>query len=135
MTNPRKAKGTKMETDTVRFLQSLGIPARRNTPNGRLDTGDIHGVEPFVIQAKDWASVTDALRAGVDGAVVQAARAGQPFGVGVVRRAQSNISRAYAVTTLDTLARVILRIRLLEDTLARHAPEAWQELQETSSTS
>lgn len=107
MANPAKSKGTRWETDLVRYLRDHGTAARRVAQSGQLDTGDIHGIEPFVGQAKAYRSVTDALRDGVAGANAQAPRAGQPFGVAFVKRPGKGVAEGYAVMDVATFARVL----------------------------
>lgn len=41
MTNKNKAKGTKAETNVVKFLEEHGINAKRKALSGRNDAGDI----------------------------------------------------------------------------------------------
>lgn len=57
MANRSKDKGTKWETENVRWLIASGYPnARRNTLGGRYDPGDIEpvplAVPPIIISAK-----------------------------------------------------------------------------------
>jgi hypothetical protein len=107
----RKAKGTRFESAVRDHLRSLGIPAYRATQEGHDDTGDLHGVDPFILQAKDWQNVTAALREGVDGAQRQARAAGRPFGAAVVKRARRSTGEAYVIMTLDTWADVLTSLR------------------------
>ena len=64
MANARKAKGTRAESGTRDRLRAWGVRAYRPAQEGRLDVGDLHGVEPFVLQVKDWTDTTAALREG-----------------------------------------------------------------------
>lgn len=107
----QKRKGTRWESDVVAHLKTLGIRAYRPAQTGFKDVGDVHGVSPFVIQAKDWADVTSALREGVDGARVQAENAGERYGVAVVKRARKPVGSAYVVMTLDDWARLLLDLQ------------------------
>lgn len=103
MTNPRKAKGTKFETEIKGFLNNvLGSRTRvyRPAQEGHRDVGDLHGVSPFIIQAKNWRDTLAALREGLDGAVKQANAAGERWGVNVVKRHRRGVSEAYAVMRL-----------------------------------
>lgn len=111
MSNPAKAKGTAHETAIVRHLQAGGIPARRVAQTGAVDTGDIHGVSPFVIQAKAWRDIPSALREGVDGARRQASAAGESFGVAVVKRPRRPVGDSYVVMSLDDFARLLVELR------------------------
>lgn len=134
MANARKAKGTRFESDVRDRLRLWGLKAYRPAQEGRADVGDLHGVEPFVLQAKAWADVSAALREGLDGARVQARHAGQAYGAVVIKRVRASIGLARVALTLDDFARVLLRLRRAEDFLAWHAPEAYarhrQEWQE-----
>lgn len=103
MSNPRKAKGTKWETEIKGFANRvLGARAKvyRPAQEGFADTGDLHGVSPFVIQAKNWKDLVGALRVGVDGAVKQARAAGERWGVAVIKRHRRPVGEAYAVMRL-----------------------------------
>lgn len=56
MSNPSKAKGTRAETQVVRFLRERGLPASRRPLHGSKDEGDIivhcpFG-EPVVLEVK-----------------------------------------------------------------------------------
>ena len=126
MTNARKAKGTRWESALRTFFRLLGIPAYRATQEGRLDVGDLHGLDPFVGQAKDYADTVTALRVGVDGAEVQAQNAGRDYGVAFVKRARASVSRGYAVMTVRTFALVLLRLQRAETALAKADPAAYR---------
>lgn len=107
MSNPNKARGTKFESAVRDYLISRGVPARRVAQTGRLDTGDIHGVSPFILQAKAYRDMATALRDGVAGANVQAPRAGEPFGAAVVKRPGKSIADAYVAMDLATFASLL----------------------------
>jgi hypothetical protein len=109
-----KQKGTAWETALVNFLKSKGLDARRVAQSGMLDTGDIHGISPFVGQAKNYANLADGLRLGVEGAEVQKVRAGEPFGVALVKRARKPVAKGYAVMTVETFADLLVRLRRAE---------------------
>lgn len=130
MSNPAKQKGTAWETALVRALAAYfggryGLAPRRVAQTGMLDTGDIHGISPFVAQAKNYRNLADGLREGVDGVEVQKVRAGEPFGVAFVKRLRKPTGGGYAVLTVATFARVLLRLRRAEALLEEHAPAAW----------
>lgn len=118
-----KRKGTAFESairDALNsFASRVGVPLKvyRPAQEGFRDTGDLHGVSPFVIQAKSWRDLTSALREGVDGAVAQARNAHEPLGVAVVKRPRRPIGDAYAVMRLEDYARVLIRLREAEDRL------------------
>lgn len=126
-----KAKGTAFETLIVRALSSFwggrfGLAPRRVAQEGFQDSGDIHGVSPFIIQAKAYKSWEDAIRLGLDGAEKQKIHAGEPFGVVFVKRIRRSIGDAYAVMTVATWARLVWRLRAAETALQAADPEAWE---------
>lgn len=96
----------------------FGIFPRRVAQAGFEDLGDVHGIEPFVGQAKAYKNLADALRLGVAGAVAQARRAGGDYGVAFVKKPRGAIGDAYAVMRLEDFARVLLRLRRAEEILA-----------------
>ena len=54
MSHPNKQKGTKAETDVVRYLQKRGWKAaERRALKGTLDCGDIAGVEDVCLEVKN----------------------------------------------------------------------------------
>lgn len=106
-----KDKGTRWETAIVRLLVGAGIPARRVAQTGSSDLGDVHGVSPFVIQAKDRRDVLDGIREGLDAVQRQAAAAGERWGVVVSKRARKPIEEAYVVMRLSTFAEVLAALR------------------------
>ena len=126
-----KAKGTAFETLIVRALSSFwggrfGLAPRRVAQEGFQDSGDIHGVSPFIIQAKAYKSWEDAIRLGLDGAEKQKIHAGEPFGVVFVKRARRSIGDAYAVMNVATWARLLFRLRSAEEALKAADPTAWE---------
>lgn len=128
----QKAKGTRHESKIrdalAEFLGGrFGLAPRRVAQEGFADTGDLHGVSPFVIQAKDWRDIAGALREGVDGAVVQAARAEEDYGVAVIKRARRPIGDAYAVMRLEDWARLLLRLRRAEEHIEAMAPSVLRD--------
>ncbi|QNO12696.1 Holliday junction resolvase [Arthrobacter phage Snek] len=126
-----KSKGTAFETLIVRALTSFfggrfGLAPRRVAQEGFNDSGDIHGVSPFIIQAKAYKSWEEAIRLGLDGAEKQKSHAGEPFGVAFVKRPRRSIGDAYAVMTVATFARLLLRLRSAEHYLRRSDRTAWE---------
>src|SRR5690606_40080826 len=53
MANPAKRKGTAFESAVRDYLNSEGIPARRVAQAGRYDEGDLHGVDPFILERSE----------------------------------------------------------------------------------
>lgn len=114
-----KRKGTDHEVKSAGsangfFRGRHGLKAYRPAPSGYADEGDIHGVSPFIWQAKNWTNVVAALREGLNGAVVQAQRAGELYGVALVKRARVGIGDSYAVMRFADHCRVLVRLRRAE---------------------
>ncbi|MDG4801741.1 hypothetical protein [Micromonospora sp. WMMD980] len=120
-----KAKGTAFETLCVRALNAVGIAAYRPAQAGAKDTGDLHGLSPWVGQNKAYKSWEEAIRLGLDGAEKQRVNARESYGVAFVKRVRRSVGDAYAVQTFATWARVCVRLRRAEALLASHAPEAY----------
>lgn len=116
MANPSKRKGTRWESDIVRFLHGEGFPeARRVVQTGRADTGDIH-VRDFVVQAKAYRSIVDGIRDGITGAAEQRVNAGLDYGVAIVKRPGKGVGDGYVVLTLAEFARLLRAHYDLPDT-------------------
>jgi hypothetical protein len=133
VSSANKAKGTKWETDLVGYLSGVfrgryGLAPRRVAQEGFLDKGDLHGLSPFVAQAKNWRSWEDAIREGLDGAEVQRVRAGEPYGVAFVKRVRRPVGGGYAVMTVATFARLLLRLRRAESLLSRYPDLAAEQV-------
>ena len=104
-----KRKGSAWESAIVNYLTENGISARRVVQTGRLDQGDIHA-EPFtVVEAKNVAKID--LADFVRQANREAVNAGRDIGVAVVKRRNSNVKNAYAVTDLETFARILRMLK------------------------
>ena len=127
MSNPNRARGRRWEATLVRFFRLFGIDAFCPVQEGFTDSGDIHGLSPFVGQAKDWRNWQDAIREGLDGAERQKHRAGEMYGVALVKRARRSVGEGYAVMSVATFALLLLRLRRAETLLQRHAPWAFDE--------
>lgn len=119
--NPHKKKGTAWETALVRFFRAATIRAFRPAQAGASDSGDLHGLSPFVGQAKNYRSWEDAIRLGLDGAEKQRMHAGEQYGVAFVKRARRSTGDGYAVMRVVTFARLLLRLRRAEQLLAEIA--------------
>ena len=124
MSSAAKVKGIRFESLLVKVLGHFfggrhGLAPRRVAQAGFEDLGDVHGISPFVGQAKAYASLTDALRIGVPAAVIQAGRAGEDYGVALVKRPRAAAGDCYAVLRLQDFARVLLRLRRAEEFLAQ----------------
>jgi hypothetical protein len=127
-----KAKGTAWETALVKALSGFwqgrhGLAPRRVAQEGFKDSGDLHGLTPFVAQAKNYKSWEDAIRLGLDGVEKQKVHAGEPFGVVFVKRIRKSVGEGYAVTNVATFARLLLRLRRAESLLEAHSAEAFEQ--------
>ncbi|KUM41182.1 hypothetical protein [Arthrobacter sp. EPSL27] len=126
-----KSKGTAFETLIVKALASYfggryGLAPRRVAQEGFKDSGDVHGVSPFIIQAKAYKSWEEAIRLGLDGAEKQKHHAGEPYAVAFVKRPRRSIGDAYAVMNVATFARLLLRLRSAEAGLRASDPAAFE---------
>lgn len=110
MSNPNKRKGTLWESAIVTFIRErIGLRAYRPAQSGLRDEGDIHGVDPFILQAKDDKSF--AISKWVADAEAQAVNAGQPFAAVVVKKRRASTGRAYVIQSLDQWVQVLALLR------------------------
>lgn len=136
-----KQRGTKWETALVKSLSAFfrgrfGLAPRRVAQEGFADTGDLHGLSPFIGQAKNWKSWEDAIREGLDGAERQRIRAGEEYGVAFVKRVRKPVGGGYAVLTIATFARFLVRLRRAETLLESSSPVSFQRhVEETQADS
>lgn len=123
--NKAKDKGSRFELAIVRYLMTyFGGRAQRPRQVGFKDLGDIH-LDPFVIQAKDYADLVSALLRGTEGALAQSKNSGLPYGVAVIKRRGKSVDRSYVATTLDVFRRFVVRLLRSERLLAEHAPQVY----------
>lgn len=54
MTNPQKQKGDQYERDTIKYLRDAGFEVDRTRAGWSDDRGDIHGIEGFTFECKNW---------------------------------------------------------------------------------
>lgn len=127
MSNPNRARGRRWEAALVKFFHRFGIDAFSPVQEGFTDSGDIHGLSPFVGQAKDWRNWQDAIREGLDGVERQKHRAGEMYGVAFVKRARRPVDEGYAVMNVATFALLLRRLRRAETLLWRHVPTVFVE--------
>lgn len=128
MSSAAKAKGSRWELALRRGLAAFfegefGLAPVKPYAEGRDDVGDIHGLGPFVGQAKDWRSWEDAIREGLDGAEKQSRASGLPYAVAFVKRARRPVGEGYAVMRVETFARVLRRLQRAEHILAHYGPD------------
>ena len=106
MTNPSKQRGTKFETDCVKFAQANGFPdARRQPLAGSADRGDIWLCSGVVLECKATRSI--ALAAAVDEAQAEARNAGVEIGIAVIKRRNHGTGDAYAVLPYELLLAIL----------------------------
>lgn len=115
MSNSNKARGTAFERAVRRFLLDHHIDAYKPAEQGLEDSGDIHGVTPFVVQAKDWHHVTSAINAGLAGAAKQKQVAGELYGAAIVARRDRPVREAYVVLTMEDFVDIIHELRKLPE--------------------
>ena len=104
-----KQRGTKWESAVRDYLNGLpfGFKVYRPAQSGFNDLGDLHGLEPFTLQLKDWRETMAAIREGLDGAQTQRDNAGTRWGVAIVKRARKPTADAYVVMRLEDFAEVV----------------------------
>ena len=88
MSNPQKNKGDRAELEAARLLSDLlGYDVRRALGAGRAeDCGDLFGIPETVVQVKNYADVTRAVREALSTVVDQQRNARAPFGAAMIRR-------------------------------------------------
>lgn len=88
MAHPSKVKGDRAEREIARILADLtGQDVRRKLGAGRADdTGDLVGFPGVTIEIKNYASVTEGIRHGLDDLEREMTNSGDPLGVCFVRR-------------------------------------------------
>jgi hypothetical protein len=88
MAHPSKRKGDAAELELAKLLsERLGIDCRRMLGAGRQDdVGDLHGLDGWTVEAKNYSDVLAAIRDGLADLDREQANAGTPFGVVFVRR-------------------------------------------------
>lgn len=81
---------------------------KRQVQQGQYDIGDLHAW-PVAIECKAEKRIT--LPEYVRQANAEAARAGLPFGVAVVKAPRKNVKDGYVVTDLATFVRILAALR------------------------
>lgn len=127
MSNPNKVAGTRWESairDTMRafFGDRYGLRPFKPHHEGHEDVGDLHGFGPFVVQAKAYRSIVDGIREGLDGAERQKRPAGLAYGVAIVKRPRKSVGQGLAVMSVETFARVCIRLAQAEQAVSLFAP-------------
>lgn len=115
MANPSKDKGTRFETEVVKYLWAHGQPdARRAALAGARDQGDLHGIVgnlpakwPGIVECKaykEWPTARAVMAAFQAQTFAERANAGAVFALLVVKRPNRSIGEADAYVTLHGLA-------------------------------
>lgn len=115
MANPSKDKGTRFETEVVKYLWAHGQPdARRAALAGSRDQGDLHGIVgnlpakwPGIVECKaykEWPTARAVMAAFKTQTFAERANAGAVFALLVVKRPHHKTGEADAYTTLHGLA-------------------------------
>jgi hypothetical protein len=123
MSNPNKAKGTKWESDSRDTLAEFfggrfGLRPHRPHQEGPHDVGDLGGIPPFAVQNKNYGDIVTALNVGLAGAEKQKAHAGQDYAVALIKRPRKSVGQGYAVMSIETWARLVLRLARAENLAA-----------------
>lgn len=112
MSNPSGQKGTKGETDRVRYMQSRGWKyATRIPKKGNRDCGDmiLDQAVPVMIESKETKSFTPSVFN--DEMTVQVENAAAEFGFVIVkRRGTTDVGRYYALTDVSNMMNLIERV-------------------------
>lgn len=121
-----KDKGTRKETQVVRYLRKWFPDARRDTQKGARDEGDVKGVPDLAIEVKyrgpgQPLAFPEALREAEE----ERQHAGTTHAVAMVHRSRKGVEETYCVQPLrwfapmyHALARATRRERQLERVLA-----------------
>lgn len=109
MAHPSKSKGDRAEREVAHQLtELLGIPIRRKLGAGRADDeGDFDGLADWVLEAKSYANVADAVREGLADVTREQANAGTTFGAALIRRRGGEW---FVAMTLDQFCTVVREV-------------------------
>jgi hypothetical protein len=95
MSQAAKRRGSTWERDCAEYLRGVFPNVERAPRWGSVDKGDLVGTPGFTFEAKACKSID--LAGFVDEAVQEAANAGQPFGVALIKRRNKSVGDGYAV--------------------------------------
>ena len=105
MSNPSKEKGTRFESDIVKWLRASGWDVWRMAQTGHEDQGDIGGLADFAIEARNRKKLE--LAKNVDDANDRARCKGAKFGVTIMKRQNRPTEDAYVAMDLATFVRLL----------------------------
>ena len=126
MANPSKDKGTRFETEVVKYLWAHGQPdARRAALAGARDQGDLHGIVgnlpakwPGIVECKayrEWPTARAVMAAFQAQTFAERANAGAVFALLVVKRPQHAVGESEVFVTLHDLAAMRGKRQLAEE--------------------
>lgn len=102
-----RRKGTAFETAVVNYLREAGFGrAERRALGGKLDKGDIAGVDGWTFECKNERSID--LAGYMEEAGKEAANAGTEKYAAVVKRRNRGVSDAYVVLPLAVFVKKVL---------------------------
>lgn len=106
MTTPSKRKGDAAELEIAALLTGLlGFNVRRAIGAGRQDdTGDLVGIPDTTVEVKNYATVSDAINAGIPDLEREMQNSGHLFGAVLVRRRRARTHRWVVVMPVETWA-------------------------------
>ncbi|MDX2575938.1 hypothetical protein PV332_10640 [Streptomyces scabiei] len=127
LANPAKAKGTAWETLWTNYIREHHNPsAHRNVQMGARDIGDVSGYYLHAAELKAEKTIT--LADYIAQANREAIHAGQPFGCAVVKRRMKGVQDGYVVRDVRTDARLMNRLRDMEEALQDCAFDRWYDI-------
>lgn len=103
--NKPKIKGTRFETEVVRYLIAWGIDCERRAPSGTHDKGDIANVDNWTLECKAHQQIT--LAQYMKELEVEQANAKTDFGAVIVKRRGKMVGDAYVVMPLKQFTHLL----------------------------
>lgn len=91
-------KGTRFETEVVRYLHEMGFDCERRALAGALDKGDISGIPGWTLECKNERTIT--LAKYMDEVNYETVNARTPYGAAIVKRRNKGVADAYVVMPL-----------------------------------
>lgn len=105
MSNPSKQRGTRFETDVVRYLNEQGVSCERRALQGAADKGDIAGIRGWVLELKCHREM--ALGSWAKEAAVEAARDNAAQWAVIHKRRMHGIQDAFVTIPLSTFVKIL----------------------------
>ena len=113
MSNPSKEKGTRFESDIVKWLRASGWDVWRMAQTGQEAQGAIGGLADFAIEARNRKKLE--LAKNVDDANDRARCKGAKFGVTIMKRQNRPTEDAYVAMDLATFGEILLYLYETDD--------------------